>query len=463
MTESIRTGSRRQQLLNMSFFCVLTACYFTCTFLSSPVLILYFIGVIATIGLLSYANKKAQERIDSLTIFLVTLTAGLLLVFANYVGYVRNGVPFLYPDQMHFYEQAQILASQSSILSCVLYASQNYIEYNFIYGLNGVLGYIDKLVSGGVHFLPLLFSVAYLTALIPVFFYHTLKLYVPNKTALIGSLYFGLATPIMAYSGFLLRDIHLSLLFSIVLFWVVRGISTPRILGILLMFPIVAGLRLANVFLLMALLVIYIFSGKTSKAIRFLCIVAIVAGGLFYASKISTTLLSTQSRLEHYEDRTVASVNSTEGVGKKIYSLPPVIKETAIALNGLISFPFWGKISSSLDAQEIVMNAYNTITNIGWFFIFTGLLYFIKPLTSLLRAKKNRLLLYLFILSLLYVTSNVSNMTTRRIMYVYPFMMLPFMIVYQRQSKEKRKKHVTFTISLILLLTLAYAFLLFLI
>lgn len=461
MTESIRTGSRRQQLLNMSFFCILTACYFTCTFLSSPVLILYFIGVIATIGLLSYANKKAQERIDSLTIFLVTLTAGLLLVLANYVGYVRNGEPFLYPDQMHFYEQAQIVASQSSILSCILYVSQNYIEYNFVYGLNGLLGYMDRLVSGGVHFLPLLFSVAYLTALIPVFLYHTLKLYVPNKTALRGSLYFGLATPIMAYSGFLLRDIHLSLVFSIVLFWIVRDISTPRISGILLMFPIVAGLRVVNIFLLIAMLVIYIFAGKTSKTIRFFCIVSIVVGGLFYASKISTTLLSTQSRLEHYEDFTTESVNSTEGLGKKLYSLPPVIKETAIALNGLISFPFWGKISSGLEAQEVVMNAYNTITNIGWFFILAGLLYFIKPLCVLLGAKKNRLLLYLFILSLLYVTSNVSNMTTRRIMYVYPFMILPFMIVYQHLAKEKRKKHVTFTTSLILLLTLAYTFLLF--
>lgn len=461
MTESIRTGSRRQQLLNMSFFCVLTACYFTCTFLSSPVLILYFIGVIATIGLLSYANKKAQERIDSLTIFLVTLTAGLLLALANYVGYVRNGVPFLYSDQRPFYEEAQTVASQSSILSCVLYASQNYLEYNFVYGLNGLLGYMDRLVSGGVHFLPLLFSVAYLTALIPVFFYHTLKIYVPNQTALRGSIYFGLATPIMAYSGFLLRDIHLALVFSIVLFWIVRDISTPRILGILLMFPIVAGLRIVNIFLLMAMLVIYIISGKTSKAIRVLCIVTIVVGGLFYANKISSTLLSTQSRLEHYEDFTTESVNSTEGLGKKLYNLPPVIKETAIALNGLISFPFWGKISSGLETQELVMNAYNTITNIGWFFILAGLLYFIKPLCALLGAKKNRLLLYLFILSLLYVTSNVSNMTTRRIMYVYPFMILPFMIVYQHQSKGKRKKHVTFTTSLILLLTLSYTFLLF--
>lgn len=461
MIGAIHINSNRQHVLNMFVFCIIAVCYFTCALLSSSVFVVYFFGFILTIGLLYFVNKKAQERIDSLTIFLVTLTAGLLLVFANYVGYVRNGVPFLYPDQMHFYEQAQVVASQSSILSCVLYVSQNYIEYNFVYGLNGLLGYIDKLVSGGVHFLPLLFSVAYLTALIPVFFYHTLKLYVPNKTALIGSLYFGLATPIMAYSGFLLRDIHLALVFSIVLFWIVRDISTPRILGILLMFPIVAGLRFVNIFLLMAMLVIYIFAGKTSKAIRFFCIVAIVVGGLFYASKISSALLSTQSRLEHYEDFTTESVNATEGLGKKLYSLPPVIKETAIALNGLISFPFWGRISSGLEAQEVVMNAYNTITNIGWFFILAGLLYFIKPLCVLLGAKKNRLLLYLFILSLLYVTSNVSNMTTRRIMYVYPFMMLPFMIVYQNQSKEKRKKHVIFTTSLILLLTLAYIFLLF--
>lgn len=461
MIESIRTDSKRQQILNLLFFCLMTACFFTCTFLTSSVCILHFLGVIVTIGLLNYTNKSAQERRDSLTIFLITLTAGLLLALANYIGYVKNGVPFLYPDQMHFYEQAQIVASQSSILSCIIYASQNYIEYYFVYALNGVLGYIDRLFSGNVHFLPLLFSVAYLTALIPVFFYHTLKLYIPNRAALRGSLYFALATPIMAYSGFLLRDIHLSLVFSIVLFWIVREVSIPRILGILLMFPIVAGLRVANIFLLMAMLLIYIFAGKTSKVVRFFCIISIIIGGLYYVSEVSSTLLSTQSRLEHYQEFTTEVVDSTEGLGKKIHNLPPVIKETAIVLNGLIAFPFWGKITSNLDAQEVVITSYNTITNIGWFFILMGLLYFVKPLWSLLRAKKNRLLLYLFLLSFLYVIGNVSNMATRRIMCVYPFITLPFMIVYQHQSKEKRKKHVIFTMSLILSLTLAYTFLLF--
>lgn len=460
MNDYLRTDTNRQKILNLSLFCIITASYFSCTLFSSSVCILYFLGVIVTIGLLSYVNKNAQERTDSITIFSTTLMVGVLLVFANYAGYVKTGVPSLYSDQIHFYEQAQIVASQGSLWSCILYSLQNYLEYNFVYALNGILGYIDRLFSGSVHFLPLLFSVAYLTALIPVFFYHTLKLYIPNRAALRGSLYFALATPIMAYSGFLIRDIHLSLVFSIVLFWIVREVSTPRILGILLMFPIVAGLRVANIFLLMAILVIYIFAGKTSKVVRFLCIVAIVVGGLFYASKIFSTLLSTQSRLEHYEIRTEDAVDQTDGVGKKLYSLPPVIKETAIVLNGLISFPFWGKMSSNLDAQEVVISAYNTITNIGWFFILTGLLYFIKPLWSLLRAKKNRLLLYLFILSLLYVTSNVSNMTTRRIMYVYPFMTLPFLIIYQHQPRIKRKKHITFSIYVIMFLTLMYVFLL---
>lgn len=456
MRATILKGKSRRQSLNMALFCAIATCYFVLSWLVTPVLLLYFIGVLATIFVITATNKDREERKDTVTVFLVTLTASIILVLANYLNYIKNGFPFLYPDQIHFYEEAKIVSAQENLMQCIKYVSDNYREYQSIYILNGILGYTDRLVTGKVNLLPLLFSVAYFTALIPTFFYHTVKIYLPRSSSFKSSLYLALATPMIAYSGYLLRDIHLTLVFSIVLFWVVRKVTLPRIIGIIILFPIVAGLRIVNIFLLIAMLAIFLFNGNASKIVRYLCIIAFIACSFYFALKISELYNTTISRLEHYNEFTNTLVDETSGIGKKLYSLPTGIKEVAIILNGLISFPFWGHIDLNLDLTEHLMLTYSTISNFGWFFTVSGLFFFVKPLWGLLSDNKNRLLLHLFLLSFLYIASNVSNMTTRRIMYVYPIIMLPFLIVYHSQSSKKRQRYFIFSVGTIVALSFIY-------
>lgn len=455
----ISTKNSTQQGINFLLFLVIAACYFGGTVVTSPLLILYFCGVILTIIFLLFANKSQQDRENSVTIFLLTLLPGLVLASINYYDYVNKGTFFLYSDQIHFYEQARIVSNQGSIKDCIIYASENYLEYNFIYGLNGILGYIDRMISNEVHLLPLLFSVSYFTALIPVFFYHTIILYLPSRISLKSSLYFGLATPIIAYSGYLLRDIHLALVFSFVFFLIVREISIVRILGLLLMIPVVAGMRLANVFLLIAIMIIYLFNNRTTRLIRFFSIVIIVVVGLYSAPQIASMLTSTVDRLDTYTTWTSEQVEHSDGLGKTLYKLPPVIKEAMIIANGLASFPFWNQLQSATDTPKFIMGSYDTIANIGWFFILSGIIYFARPIWYLLRQKKYRLLLLLVLLSFAYVASNVTNMDTRRIMYVYPLMTLPFLMVYYPQSKKAKRRHALFSIELLLGLSITYVFL----
>lgn len=455
----ISTKNSTQQGINILLFGVITACYFWGAIVTSPVLILYFGGVISTVIFLLFANKKRQDQENSVTIFLLTLLSGVILSSINYYDYLNTGTFYLYSDQIHFYEQAKIVSAQGSIKDCIIYASENYLEYNFIYGLNGILGHIDRMISNEVHLLPLLFSVSYLTTLIPVFFYHTIKLYLPSRVSLKSSLYFGLATPIIAYSGYLIRDIHMALVFSFVFFLIVRKISIVRIIGLLLMIPVVAGMRLANVFLLIAMMVIYLFNNRTTRLIRFFAIVIVGVVGLYSATKIADLYTYTKFKQEHYTTWTSEQVESSDGLGKSLYRLPPVIKETVIIANGLASFPFWGQIRSASDTPKFIMGSYDTISNIGWFFILTGLIYFAKPIWSLLRQKKHRLLLLLVLLSFAYVASNVSNMTTRRIMYVYPIITLPFLMVYYPQSRTTKRQHILFSLALLLGLSLTYIFL----
>jgi hypothetical protein len=448
-----------QHILNVILFFAVTICIVIGSIFYSSVLVFYFLGFIGTIILIKAGNKGNKQFVDTLTIFLANLFFGLLLALMVNLDFVQNGKTFRYPDQIDFFEQAIYLASNNSVSEVILAASVNYLEYNVAYGLFGVLGYFDRQLTGSVNFLPLLFSVVYITALIPVFLYHTLKLYVP-RLALKGSLYYGLLTPIMAYSGYLLRDMHMALLFMIILFWMVRKVTILRVLGILAILPIIANLRLANSLLVLALLAIFIFSGKTSRFIRIASIIVGVGMLIYFTNEIVQIVTATQERLEMYEEFTREQVEDSDGLGKQINRLPPVIKETATIFIGLTSFPFWGKPPANIDLPQFTMVLYSTLTNIGWFFIIIGVFYFIKPIYIKVRKIPTKMLLYLILLFALYMVMNVNNMNLRRIIYVFPFVYIPFLMVYQDLTHKQKKTYKQVTFSFGLFLTITYMILL---
>ena len=449
-----------QQLLNLFLFTGILISIAIGTISYSSVLVFYFLGILVTIILIKAVNKDNKQFVDTLSIFLASLFFGLLLALMVNLDFVQNGKTFRYPDQMGFFEQAVYLASYHSV-SDVIRAASVYVEYNVAYGLFGIIGYYDRLITGNVNFLPQLFSVVYITSLIPVFLYHILKLYVPNL-ALKGSLYYGILTPVMAYSGYLLRDMHMALLFMIILFWMVRKVTFLRVMGILVILPIIANLRLANSLLVLALLMIYIFSGKTSKFVRILFIIVGIVMLFYLSNQIIETVTATQSRLEMYEEFTTEQSEASDGLGKQINRFPPIIKEAAIIFIGLTNFPFWGKLPVNIDLAQFIMFSYSTITNIGWFFIIIGVIYFIKPIYIKISKMPNKIFLFLILLFALYILMNINNMNLRRIVYVFPFVYIPFLIVYQDLSNKQKKKYKQITFSFGLFLTVTYMILLML-
>ena len=447
-----------QHILNIFLFFAIVICITIGALQYSSVLLYYFLSIVATLMFFAFRNKNIVELTDTITIFLATLFFGLILALMVNLDFIQNGKPYSYSDQMTFFEEAIYLASNNSILGVINAASVNYLEYNVAYGLFGILGYFDRLITGSVNFLPLLFSVAYVTALIPVFLYHILKLYVPNL-ALKGSLYYGLLTPVMAYSGYLLRDIHITLLFMIILFWIVKKVTIPRILGILAILLIISNLRLSNSLLVFVLLAVYIFSGKTYKFTRISFIILGIGAIFYFTNEINQTITSTKDRLELYEKYTMDQAEASDGLGKQIYRFPPIIKETAIIFIGLTSFPFWGKPSIN-NIPQLIMVLYSTITNIGWFFVIIGVCYFIKQIYFQVRNLHNKMLLYLIIIFVLYLIMNVNNMSLRRIICVFPFVYIPFLMIYQNLTTKQKKTYKLVTLSFGIFLSLTYIVLL---
>lgn len=439
--------NQRLQIFNFSLISAITILFIVASIVSSTVFVLYFIGFLFTILSFKTLVKDKNEFGDTILIFGSTMLFGFLLAFMVSNDFLSNGVTFSYPDQMHFFEETIALASSNSLSELLNRAFvTDYTEYKVVYLIFGSLGYLDNVVSGSVQFLPLLYSVVYTTALIPVFLYHTIKLYTTQRNALLGSLFYALLTPIMAYSGYLLRDMHIALIMMIVLYLMTRELKLWRIVIIALLIPITYHIRGSNALLVLAMLGIYIFAGKSSKTIR-LSFVVLGAGFLiYYGSNIMNLVSSIESRLEGYQYFTAMSAEESSNLGKYLYRFPPIIKEASIILFSLSAFPFIGSLFDTADFSQFGMILYNSATNIGWFFIFFGLIYFIKPYVIKVFRMKDKTFLYLSALFVLYMIMNVNNMTFRRLICTFPFVYIPFLLVYFDASKEKRKRYKTMTV-----------------
>jgi hypothetical protein len=433
-------NNTNQNILNVSLFFAIIVCFTIGAIAYTPVLIIYFLGVLATLTIFKIGNKDQKEFVDTVTIFLSSLFFGFLLAFMVNMDFLQEGMTFLYPDQIHFFEEARTIALSSSSFNDVITQSFNgvYIEYKIVYFIFGSLCYLEKLTNGSINFLPLLYSVVYVTAFIPVLLYHIIKLYLPRLISLKSSLFYGLLTPIMAYSGYLLRDMHVTLITMIALFLMVRKITIVRVLGIALLIPIMSGFRLSNSLLILAMLGIFIFASKSSKTIKGIFILFGIGFLIFFSGDILNVILSTESRLDNYEVFTAERLEGSSGLGKRLYNLPPVVKEISIILFTLSAFPFIANITTTLSLSQFFMILYNSITNIGWFFIFFGVIYFIKPIYKRILKMPNKIFLYLLVLFVLYMFINTSNMTFRRLICVFPFIYIPFLLVYNDMSKEKR-------------------------
>ena len=445
-------NNTNQNILNVTLFIAIIVCFTIGAIAYTPVLIIYFLGVLRTLTVMRIGNKNNKEFADTVTIFLSSLFFGFLLAFMVNMDFLQEGETFRYPDQMHFFESARIIGFQSSISSMLNYIGSNFTQYHIVYLMFGMLAYLDVFVSNTINFLPLLVSVVYTTALIPVFLYHILKKYLPKQLSLYASLYYGRLTVIMAYSGYLLRDNHVSLLTMIALFWMVRDVSFKRILLIVMLFPIVASMRLSNSLLILAMLAIYIFTGNTTKHFRFSFTLIAIIFLIAFSGRLIETISSTSDRLDLYIEYTGDAVESIGGRSVWLHSLPPVIKETGIFISALFTFPFGTMFKNASSFPQFFMVVYDTITEIGWYLIFVGLVFFIKPIYKRLIKMPNKMFLYLAILFILFMYANTTNMVFRRITCVIPFVYIPLLIVYNDATETKKTKFKTIAFSSCVLL-----------
>src|SRR5690554_94856 len=453
-------SKQTQRIINASLLITISSMFVAGFIFDSIIFIVYYTVFIATVILLKLLNKKEQTFDDTLTIFLSTIFFGFILAFMVNSDFVQNGKTFFYPDQMHFYEEANKLSLSNSVVDLIEKAFfLDYRAYQMVYFMFGILSYLDRIVSGSVNFLPLLYSVVYVTAFIPVFFYHTIKLYLPRLISLKSSLFYALLTPIIAYSGYLLRDMHITLLTMIALFIMVRKVTITRVIAMVLLIPIAYHIRESNSLLLLAMLGIFVFTGKSSKKIKAISIVIGVAFLLYFSSELLNTLTLTENKLEGYSSFTSDKVQESAGIGGKLYGLPPIIKEFSIILFSLSAFPFFSSLSETISYQTFIMGVYSSITNIGWFFVFIGFIYFIKPIYKRILKMPNKIFLYLLVLFVLFMVANTTNMTFRRIISVLPFIYIPFMLVYNDTSRKERNRYKSLVIFMGLSLYSIYLFL----
>ena len=438
---------QRQYMLNISIVLAVTILFLIASLTSSITFAILYIAFIATLFSFRFISSNKRELKDTITVFCSFVFCGFILAFAVNYDYITNGITFLYPDQMHFFEEAKKLSLSSSISNVVERAFiTDYLGYQAVYFIFGIIAYVDRMICGDVNFLPLLYSVVYTTALIPVFLYHTIKLYTTRENAFKSTLYYALLTPIMAYSGYLLRDMHISLIVMVTLYMMARKVNLFRIILITLLIPITFLIRESNALLIIAMLAIYIFTGDSPRLMKTAFILLGVSFFMYTFNIIFEVISATGRKLDNYQDYTTAAVEGAGNLGKTLYSLPPVIKEISISLFTLSAFPFFRTIGTSTEFPQIIMVLYNSITNIGWFFVFFGVIYFSKQYIKVLINMPNKMLIFLSFLFVFYMIMNVSNMTFRRLICAFPFVYIPFLLAYFDSSDTQKKNYKIMTV-----------------
>src|SRR5690606_1924489 len=119
----------------------------------------------------------------------------------------------------------------------------------------------------------------------------------------------------------------------------------------------------------LAMLAVFIFSGNTSKILRFFFISISIVLLIILSGRLIDVISSTGERLDNYVEFTSNIVSEKGGASLWLHSLPPIIKETGIFISALFPFPFGGAYQNATTLPQYVMVTYDTITAIGWYMI----------------------------------------------------------------------------------------------
>lgn len=289
-------------------------------------------------------QKKIALKIFSFSSFLYFFFS--LLVYWGYV--INNNSFFQYPDQESFYEMSQYLGGLPNVESIYndCFTDQIYLaltENQGAYFYFGLISYFANHYLGGNSVLFQILNVSFLAALIPVFIFRILISFVSVRRAFLSSIIFVFCSYIFYYSPWILRDIHIALLYSIGLSILYTPFKVYRLLLLCILSFVTFYFRAEHGLFMLFMPLLYVYEQtKKNKIVHYSLIGISIVIIMGLSIIIIPEIMAIQKTLNSYQEFTQDAAEEG-GLGKYIYRLPMGLKELVAVLYSQMSpFPSWG-------------------------------------------------------------------------------------------------------------------------
>lgn len=387
-----------------------------------------------------YITNNNDMRNKAISAFNIIFIFYILLAFIHYLGYLDDWSSFTVDtkDEYKFYIMAdtnKYYTISEIFVKCFL--DRAYLEYGLYVFYISSLASISYNYIDGHNLLVQQLGTVLFGSMTTLVVYKMLAVYVNSIKSFKYTLTFMALSLFSYYSFVLLRDIPIAFFFAFGVYIVLKK-KNNKFLDLILLFItnwIVWELRSEHGFIFTLLVLYYCYKNFKSNKILLLTL------GLTGVFVFSLITLSYKERalqsFDKYDDFTSESVNANQdSIGKILYGLPPGIKQISIvAVSQIQPFPSWGPLLESKNIYNVFLGSLQIICQIFWFLIYFSILKWIL-LDRKNKFIRNEILIVLLICIVFFLINSI-NMTLRRIIGMYPFIYLLYVVTKETAVSAK--------------------------
>lgn len=237
--------------------------------------------------------------------------------------------------------------------------------------------------------------------------------------------------PLVLHSIGIHRDPHIALLYMILIYLaLLKEVNLRIVIYQLVIVIILYYIRQQHgLFAITFIGLSLLMSKKRSKWIIFIVVLIILAsvGATTIYSLISDNLSDTNEYYYNYREVALDGINS--GLGRYVYILPTPFRELAQIIVLQMKFPPWGAIENSSNLFTFTIGLETFFIAFLWFYVFVCL---VSCLIKYGFSQLPKSISYGLGLLAIFLLLNSSNLESRRVVCMYPFMFIPYLYFKER-------------------------------
>ena len=408
------------------------------------IIVLYLFFILSCLCISHIIFEAITERKRALKIFIISSSSYFLFALFAYGTYVTNNNSFFYPDEENFYEMSQYLGRLPDVKSIfdTCFINPAYLiltENQGAYFYFGSISYFANQYLGGNSVLFQILNVSFLAALIPVFIFRILIYFVSLKSAFRASIIFVFCSYVFYYSPWLLRDIHIALLYAIGLSILFSPFKVYRLIILCILVFITVSFRMEHGLFMLFIPLLYAYEQTKYNKVTHYIFVAIALGAcMAIGSVVISKLIIIQATFDHYVDYT-QEASEEGGLGKYILRLPMGINQIVTVLYSQMSpFPSWNLATNARDFLQFIIGLIQMIAPAFWFVVWFCVIQMIRFKDY--RKMLPNILIFSGLVFCFFLLANSSNINPRRLICMYPVLYLFFIIAKEKYPLYIKRK-----------------------